>query len=114
MPLLFSYGTLQEENVQLSTFARRLAGDRDELVSFEPSSVPIEDPQVVTATGQTHHANVTPTGDEDSRVPGMVFEITDAELARVDQYEAAFSYTRLTASLASGRHAWVYVHVKLA
>jgi hypothetical protein len=114
MPFLFSYGTLQQETVQLSTFGRRLAGDRDELVRFEPSSVPIEDPRVVATTGQTHHANVTFNGNEASRVPGMVFEITDAELASVDEYEAAFSYTRLAASLASGRHAWVYVHRKLA
>jgi hypothetical protein len=37
MPLLFSYGTLQEEKVQLSTFGRRLGGQRDELLGFEPS-----------------------------------------------------------------------------
>jgi gamma-glutamylcyclotransferase (GGCT)/AIG2-like uncharacterized protein YtfP len=39
----------------------------------------------------------------------MVFEITDAELASVDEYEAVFFYKRVTARLASGRHAWVYV-----
>ena len=114
MPLLFSYGTLQQDDVQLSTFGRRLAGHRDELVRFEPSSVPIEDPQVVATTGKTHHANVTFNGKEDSRVPGMVFEITDDELANVDAYEQAFLYQRVTTVLASGRHAWVYVHTKLA
>jgi len=46
MPLLFSYGTLQEENVQRSTFGRLLQGQRDELLGFEPSSVKIEDPQL--------------------------------------------------------------------
>ena len=40
----------------------------------------------------------------------MAFEITDAELASADEYEAAFSYKRIAAVLASGRHAWVYVH----
>jgi gamma-glutamylcyclotransferase (GGCT)/AIG2-like uncharacterized protein YtfP len=110
MPLLFSYGTLQQDKVQLSTFGRRLSGQRDELVRFEQSSVRIDDPQVVAAIGQTHHANVTFTGNEDSRVPGTVFEITDAELVAVDQYEVAFSYQRVAAMLASGRQAWVYVH----
>jgi gamma-glutamylcyclotransferase (GGCT)/AIG2-like uncharacterized protein YtfP len=110
MPLLFSYGTLQQENVQLSTFDRRLSGQRDELLRYEPSSVRIDDPHVVATIGKTHHANVTFNGNADSRVPGMVFEITDAELASVDQYEAAFLYTRVAAMLASGRQAWVYVY----
>jgi len=110
MPLLFSYGTLQQENVQLSTLGRRLSGERDELPGFGPSLVRIDDPQVVATTGKAHHANVTFNGIENSRVPGTVFEITDAELASVDEYEAAFSYKRVAATLASGRQAWVYVH----
>lgn len=40
----------------------------------------------------------------------MAFEITDAELASVDTYEAAFLYKRIVVTLASGRDAWVYVH----
>ena len=53
MPLLFSYGTLQQDDVQLSTFGRRLQGQRDELPGFEPSSVPIEDPRVAAANGRS-------------------------------------------------------------
>ena len=111
MPLLFSYGTLQQEGVQLSTFGRRLEGQRDELPGYEPALVKIGDPEVAAATGRTHHANVRYTGNERSCVPGMAFEITDGELARVDEYEEPFSYRRVTATLASGREAWVYVHV---
>ncbi len=70
----------------------------------------IEDPHVVITSGKTHHANAKFNGNEASRVPGMVFEITDAELASVDEYEAAFLYKRVAAMLASGRQAWVYVH----
>ena len=110
MPLLFSYGTLQQEEVQLSTFGRRLHGERDELPRFEPSLVKIEDPHVMATTGRTHHANVTFNGNEESRVPGTVFEVTDAELAHVDEYEVAFLYKRVIAMLASGKQAWVYVH----
>jgi gamma-glutamylcyclotransferase (GGCT)/AIG2-like uncharacterized protein YtfP len=99
MPLLFAYGTLQQESVQLSTFGRRLNGQRDELRRFGQSSVTI---------GETQHKNVEFNGDEDSRVPGMVFEISDDELASVDEYEAAFSYQRILGTLASGRQAWVY------
>jgi hypothetical protein len=110
MPLLFSYGTLQQDDVQLSTFGRPLNGQRDELPGFERSSVSIDDPQVVATLGRTHHANVTFNGNEESRVPGTVFEITDAELASADDFEAAFLYKRVAAMLASGRQAWVYVH----
>jgi hypothetical protein len=110
MPLLFSYGTLQQEDVQLSTFGRRLNGQRDELPGFEPSLVRIDDPQTAATLGKTHHANVRFTGNEGSRVPGMVFEITDAELASVDEYEAPFLYKRVTVTLGSGKDAWAYVH----
>ncbi len=114
MPLLFSYGTLQEENVQLSTFGRLLQGHRDELPGFEQSFVKIEDPQVVATTGKTHHANVTFNGRNDCRVRGTVFEITDAELAAADQYEQLAAYQRIAAMLASGKQAWVYVDARSA
>ena len=109
MPLLFSYGTLQEHAVQMSTFGRLLDGHRDELVGFEPSQVKIEVPQVVTALGRTHHANVTFSGKRRDRVPGTVFEVTDAELAAADTFERPFAYTRIATTLASGKEAWVYV-----
>lgn len=110
MPLLFSYGTLQQDDVQLNTFGRLLEGHGDELVGFEPSLVPIDDPQLVAASGRTHHANVTPNGKADSRVRGTVFEVTDAELESADGYEETASYTRIAVTLASGKQSWVYVH----
>ena len=114
MPLLFSYGTLQEEGVQLSTFGRLLRGQSDELPGFEPSLTPIEDPQTVAASGRTHHANLTFNGRNESRVRGTVFEITDAELAAADRYEELAAYKRIAAVLASGRQAWVYVEARTA
>ena len=110
MPLLFSYGSLQQEDVQLSTFGRRLIGQRDELCGFEPGLVKIDDPQMAAALGRSHHANVVFTGRDDSRVAGIAFAVDDAELARVDRYEAEFSYERVDAELGSGRRAWVYIH----
>jgi len=101
MALLFSYGTLQQENVQMSTFGRLLQGQSDELPGFEPSLV-------------RHHANVTFNGRHDSRVSGTVFEVTDAELAAADQYEQAAGYKRIAATLASGKKAWVYVDARSA
>lgn len=114
MPLIFSYGTLQEGPVQVSTFGRLLRGHRDELVGFEPSSVKIDDPEVAAAIGRTHHANVTFNGRQDSRVNGTVFDITDAELAAADEYEKTADYTRIVATLASGQQTWVYVDARTA
>jgi hypothetical protein len=107
MPLLFSYGTLQQEAVQLSTFGRLLRGEPDELVGFERSLFRIDDPEFVATSGKAHHAIVRFNGRQDSRVSGMVFEVSDSELVRADEYEPA-GYTRITAMLASGKRAWVY------
>jgi hypothetical protein len=114
MPLLFSYGTLQQEDVQVSTFGRRLHGQRDELPGFEPSLVPIEDPQVAASLGRTHHANVTFNGRHDSRVSGTVFEVSDDDLAAADEFERSAAYKRIAVRLASGNEAWVYVDARSA
>lgn len=111
MPLLFSYGTLQQDTVQLSTFGRLLQGQPDELVGFEQSLFEIRDPEFVATSGKAHHAIVTFTGRPDSRVRGMVFEVTDDELAKSDVYEPA-GYRRIPTVLASGKEAWVYADAR--
>jgi len=114
MPLLFSYGTLQQDNVQLATFGRLLGGERDELVGFDQTLVKIEDPGVVLTSGKTHHPNVTFNGRDESRVRGTAFEITDAELASADHYERLGGYKRIAVVLASGKQAWLYVFAATA
>ena len=109
MPLIFCYGTLQEETVQLSTFGRLLQGQRDELRGFEPSLARIEDPRTAAVLARTHHDNVTFTGRHDSRVAGTVFEISDAELTSADSYERRADYVRIGVTLVSGKEAWVYL-----
>jgi gamma-glutamylcyclotransferase (GGCT)/AIG2-like uncharacterized protein YtfP len=108
MPKLFSYGTLQQEDVQRATFGRRLTGASDALVGFSQSMMAIDDPEVVRTSGKTHHPIVAYTGKREDRVAGAVFEITEAELAHADAYEVA-AYVRVKAPLASGAEAWVYV-----
>jgi hypothetical protein len=112
MPLLFSYGSLQQENVQISTFGKLLEGQADELVGFEQSAITLDDPQVVALSGKMQHVIVRFNGREDSRVAGTVFEITDEELIKADQYECA-PYERVAAMLASGKQAWVYADVRV-
>ena len=108
MALLFSYGTLQLEGVQLSTFGRQLEGTPDNLVGFIVAMVKIEDPEVISKSGKEFHPIAKITGLDHNRVPGTVLEITDDELKLSDQYEVD-AYKRVQTTLESGKVAWVYV-----
>lgn len=108
MERLFSYGTLQQENVQLTTFGRLLSGAPDALVGFKQDLVEITDPDVLAKSGERFHPIVMRSDDAADRVPGTMFEISTAELAAADAYEVA-AYERVSAPLASGLTAWVYV-----
>ncbi|WP_090453389.1 gamma-glutamylcyclotransferase family protein [Dyella sp. OK004] len=113
MPHLFSYGTLQQEGVQISTFGRLLAGTPDRLRGFRQSLVEIDDPEVVRTSGMTHHPIVMFTGIDADEVSGVVFEITGDELMRADTYEVS-AYIRVRVTLASGISAWAYVDARFA
>ena len=104
---LFSYGTLQQDEVQQASFGRLLKGASDALVGWKQEMVEITDPDVLAKSGKRFHPIVM-QGDAQDRVPGTVFEITAEELAAADRYEVA-DYKRVAAKLASGLTAWVYV-----
>ena len=106
--LLFSYGTLQLEEVQRAQFGRTLAGDPDAIAGYRLSTVVIRDPGVVGLSGEEVHKILVATGDAADEIDGMVFRISEAELAAADEYETS-DYVRVEASLLSGRLAWVYV-----
>jgi len=111
MPLLFSYGTLQQEGVQRATFGRLLKGSADALVGYAQSMMKIDEADVVAKSGKTHHPIVAFTGRTEDQVVGAAFEVTDAELAAADTYEVG-AYRRVLAPLASGLNAWVYVDAR--
>lgn len=105
---LFSYGTLQQERVQLSTFGRLLHGSRDAIVGFRQDQVEITDPAVLEASGKRFHPILVRTNQAADTVPGVVFRITAEELRAADTYEVS-DYVRIETVLASGKKAWVYV-----
>jgi len=78
--LLFAYGTLQSEVVQLSTFGRRLDGIEDALVGYRLRIIRIDDEDFVAASGTADHRNLEFTG-----------------------------YKRLLVQSRSGLNAWVYL-----
>src|SRR5512134_2160010 len=95
MQLLFSYGTLQLESVQLSTFSRRLAGVADRLPGYRLTRVPIVDPQRAKVHGTSHYANAVPAETLTEEVSGTLLEINDEELDLVDGYERLDGYSRI-------------------
>ena len=105
---LFSYGTLQLERVQLSTFGRLLHGTPDAMVGYRLEPAEITDPDVIAISGTNLHTNLVLSDDPADEVPGTVFEITPAELAAADDYEVD-DYQRVSVRLRSGAEAFVYI-----
>jgi len=108
MPLLFSYGTLQKEQVQLETFGRILKGEKDVLPGYEIKMLEITDPEVLRKSEERYHPIINFSGKADDEVGGVLFEITDQELAEADIYEVD-DYKRIAVTFKSGRTGFVYV-----
>ncbi|WP_159011583.1 gamma-glutamylcyclotransferase family protein [Bradyrhizobium sp. S69] len=106
--LLFSYGTLQQDEVQLSSFGRLLDGQEDAMVGYRQSLVEITEPEVIRTSGKRFHPIVEASDNPGDEVKGKVFRITDTELKAADDYEVA-DYKRIQVLLRSGNSAWVYV-----
>lgn len=106
--LLFSYGTLRQREVQLTTFGRELDGRPDAIVGYDLEWVTITDPHVIEASGSDRHPILKPATGAHAAVDGMVFEITETELLAADEYEVD-DYRRVAVPLRSGDTAWVYV-----
>ncbi len=95
---LFTYGTLQDNEVQQMVFSRILHGNKDHLKGHTISKKLV--------------GGLYPTVISSSRsqmgVPGIVYIISKEELQRVDVYEGE-AYFRKQVTLASGIKAWVYL-----
>jgi gamma-glutamylcyclotransferase (GGCT)/AIG2-like uncharacterized protein YtfP len=107
--LLFSYGTLQNKDVQIANFGREVTGREDALPGYVRTMTPIIDPNEAALSGESHYANVEPSSNSEDAVSGTVFEITEQELAAADQYEEDAQYRRILVKLTSGDQAWVYL-----
>lgn len=106
--LLFSYGTLQLEKVQLESFGRILKGEKDSLSNYKLSSLEIKDKNVLEQSRQPVHPIAMITHNPEDKIEGVVFEISTDELLRADAYEVE-EYKRIAVKLDSGKKAWVYV-----
>jgi gamma-glutamylcyclotransferase (GGCT)/AIG2-like uncharacterized protein YtfP len=108
MKYLFTYGTLQLEEVQLSTFGRKLEGKPDALVGFRLVMIKIRDEDFVAKSGTADHCNLQFTGNASDIVEGIVFAVTMEELKQSDAYEPE-GYERVQVQCRSGLSAWIYL-----
>ena len=108
MPVLFSYGTLQQPEVQQANYGRLLDGTPDALLGYRLEPLTISDPDVVRVSGKAVHTIARPSGNPEDRIDGVRFTLTEAELAATDDYEVK-AYARAEIVLESGVRAFAYV-----
>jgi gamma-glutamylcyclotransferase (GGCT)/AIG2-like uncharacterized protein YtfP len=108
MENLFSYGTLQLEQVQLELFRRTLKTEPDALVGYKKEKIKIKVESVVNLSGEEEHVIISYTGNDSDVIEGAVLSVTEDELEHADDYETN-DYKRINVILQSGKSAWVYV-----
>lgn len=108
MIALFSYGTLQQPEVQVANYGRLLSGTPDALSGYRLAPLEISDPHVIEVSGRAVHLIARASGNAADRIEGTLFELSEEELAATDTYEVDV-YARVEVLLESGRKAWVYV-----
>jgi Gamma-glutamyl cyclotransferase, AIG2-like len=106
---LFSYGTLQLEDVQLETFGRKLDGKPDALPGYKLVMITITDEDFVAKSGTANHRSLQFTGNSSDVVEGTVLKLTKKELEQADAYELD-GYERVKVQLRTGGSAWVFIY----
>ena len=95
---LFSYGTLQNVEIQKSLLNRKLSGKRNALLGYRLSDKKLMGKYPV----------IEPSNNGSDLVNGTVFRVSYLELHKIDQYET-YIYKRIWVTLRSGIKAWAYV-----
>lgn len=108
MPYLFSYGTLQKEQVQVETFGRLLNGTKDILTGYRLKMLEITDPEVLRKSNQKYHPILEFSGNTEGEVEGVLFEVTEDEILQADEYEVN-DYKRIESTFKSGKKGFIYV-----
>ncbi len=108
MSYLFSYGTLQKEQVQLETFGRKLIGEKDSLLGYDLKMVEITDAEVLRKSGEKYHPIIEYTGNVENKIKGILFKVTEEEILQADRYEVD-DYKRIEVEFESGRKGFIYV-----
>jgi gamma-glutamylcyclotransferase (GGCT)/AIG2-like uncharacterized protein YtfP len=97
MERLFVYGTLRDPLVQIRVIGRSPTGSADHLDGYERGSIKL---------GEREYP-ILDAAAADSHVEGLVLEVSEEELHRLDIYETS-AYRRIRVLLRSGVEAWAY------
>jgi gamma-glutamylcyclotransferase (GGCT)/AIG2-like uncharacterized protein YtfP len=106
--LLFSYGTLQLEKVQIESFGRLLKGNPDRLYQYKLENLMITDATVLEKSQASVHPIAVKSNCAEDFIDGKIFEISEDELKKADDYEVE-DYMRVLETFESGLSAWIYV-----
>lgn len=99
---LFTYGTLQHDDVQENLFGRALKGTAEKLIGYVLKRIQIEE-----EFGIVHYPVIVETQNQDDYIDGIVYEVTEKELHQADLYEG-MHYKRVEVHLHSNQKAWAY------
>ena len=100
MEYLFSYGTLQNSDVQIELFGCEVNFAMDVMTGYEV--------RTITLGNGTHKLAVEHAGGQ---ISGILLELTAEQIAICDEYEPE-EYERVSVGLLSGKTAWAYVAAK--
>jgi gamma-glutamylcyclotransferase (GGCT)/AIG2-like uncharacterized protein YtfP len=98
MEKIFSYGTLQDPQIQQKLLQRTLESTPDSIQGFTLS-------EVYSTDGM--YPILIPEAESTTLIQGAVLSITTDELVAFDEYEGQ-EYQRSLLTLQSGNQAWVY------
>ncbi|MBW8242950.1 gamma-glutamylcyclotransferase [Muricauda oceani] len=98
MEYLFSYGTLQDHQVQHYIFGRLLKGKTDSVLGFKKLENAV----------YGRYPLVVNTNDPEDKVAGIAYEVNETDLKKADIYETS-AYKRQKFPLESGDEAWIYI-----
>jgi len=102
MKKLFSYGTLQHDDIQENIFGRILQGTPETLVGYA-----LKKNQIEEEFGLIHYPIIVETHNPEDTINGIVYDITTKELHQADLYEG-LHYKRVEVHLQSNQIAWAY------
>jgi gamma-glutamylcyclotransferase (GGCT)/AIG2-like uncharacterized protein YtfP len=96
MEKIFTYGTLQDPQIQIQLTGHTLDGTPDTLQGYKMAKL-----KGIHATYNILQPQSRATVD------GVVYDVTADELKKIDDYEGD-AYMRVSATLVSDTRAWVY------
>jgi gamma-glutamylcyclotransferase (GGCT)/AIG2-like uncharacterized protein YtfP len=99
---LFTYGTLQHDDIQENLFGRILHGTPETLVGYALQEIQIEE-----EFGLISYEILVETGNPEDTINGIVYSVTQKELYQADLYEG-LHYKRVEVHLQSNQKAWAY------